>query len=61
MIDKLLRVFEECIREHPDQWHVMEPIWAPAARSVAGEDPIGAAAPVFPAIRDTPVEEVKVG
>lgn len=26
----LLRIFEAAIREHPEQWHVMDPIW-PAA------------------------------
>jgi KDO2-lipid IV(A) lauroyltransferase len=23
----LLRIFEEAIREHPEQWHVLDPIW----------------------------------
>ncbi len=23
----LLRIFEQAIREHPDQWHVLDPIW----------------------------------
>jgi KDO2-lipid IV(A) lauroyltransferase len=26
----LLRIFEVAIREHPEQWHVLDPIW-PAA------------------------------
>jgi lauroyl/myristoyl acyltransferase len=26
----LLRIFEQAIREHPEQWHVLDPIW-PAA------------------------------
>jgi lauroyl/myristoyl acyltransferase len=26
----LLRIFEKAIREHPEQWHVLDPIW-PAA------------------------------
>ena len=25
--DEVLRIWEELIREHPDQWHVLEPIW----------------------------------
>jgi KDO2-lipid IV(A) lauroyltransferase len=24
---EILRIFESVIREHPDQWHVLEPIW----------------------------------
>jgi KDO2-lipid IV(A) lauroyltransferase len=27
----LLRIFEEAIREHPEQWHVLDPIWPAAA------------------------------
>ncbi len=26
--DEVLRIFEHVIREHPDQWHVLEPIWS---------------------------------
>jgi KDO2-lipid IV(A) lauroyltransferase len=26
----LLRIFEEAIREHPEQWHVLDPIWPDA-------------------------------
>jgi len=29
----LLRLFEDAIRTHPDQWHVLDPIWAPAGTS----------------------------
>jgi phosphatidylinositol dimannoside acyltransferase len=25
--EEVLRVFERTIREHPDQWHVLDPIW----------------------------------
>jgi len=29
----LLRIFEAAIREHPEQWHVLDPIWtAPGTR-----------------------------
>lgn len=28
---EILRVFEQTIREHPDQWHVMAPIWPDVA------------------------------
>ncbi len=29
----LLRIFERAIRDHPEQWHVLDPIWtAPGAR-----------------------------
>jgi lauroyl/myristoyl acyltransferase len=24
---KLLALFEQVISEHPDQWHVLDPIW----------------------------------
>ncbi len=30
-VERLLRLFEHKIREHPDQWHVLEPLW-PARR-----------------------------
>jgi lauroyl/myristoyl acyltransferase len=23
----LLRIFEAAIRDHPEQWHVLDPIW----------------------------------
>jgi lauroyl/myristoyl acyltransferase len=36
-MDRLLRIFEDCIRRYPDQWHVMEPIWASPAASLAPE------------------------
>jgi lauroyl/myristoyl acyltransferase len=25
--EKALRLFEQVIHEHPDQWHVLDPIW----------------------------------
>ena len=28
---EVLRVFESVIREHPDQWHVLDPLWEPDA------------------------------
>jgi phosphatidylinositol dimannoside acyltransferase len=59
-MEKLLRIFEECIRQHPDQWHVMEPIWAQAQPGVAVST-LPAADPGFPGLLDTHVEEVKVG
>ena len=34
-MDRLLRIFEDCIRRYPDQWHVMEPIWASPGLSLA--------------------------
>ncbi len=27
----LLRIFEDAIRRHPEQWHVLDPIWTTAA------------------------------
>jgi phosphatidylinositol dimannoside acyltransferase len=29
----LLRIFEQAIREHPEQWHVLDPIWPAAGTS----------------------------
>jgi KDO2-lipid IV(A) lauroyltransferase len=58
-MEKLLRVFEECIRQHPDQWHVMEPIWK-AEPEVGVASPAATAAPVLPVRRDQ-AEEVNVG
>ena len=60
-MEKLLRVFEECIRQHPDQWHVMEPIWKPAESTAAVSSLPPTAAPVFPAPRDPQAEEASVG
>ena len=59
-MEKLLRIFEECIRQHPDQWHVMEPIWTQAQPGVAART-TAAAEPAFPGPLDTHAEEVKVG
>jgi lauroyl/myristoyl acyltransferase len=59
-MEKLLRIFEECIRQHPDQWHVMEPIWTQARPGVAART-MPAAEPAFPGPLDTHAEEVKVG
>ena len=59
-MEKLLRIFEECIRQHPDQWHVMEPIWTPAQPGVAART-MAAAEPAFPGPLDTHAEEAKVG
>jgi KDO2-lipid IV(A) lauroyltransferase len=28
---RILALFESVIRQHPDQWHVLDPIWAPAS------------------------------
>ena len=28
--EQLLRLFEQIIRDHPDQWHVLDPIWPSA-------------------------------
>jgi hypothetical protein len=25
-----LRIFEKAIRDHPEQWHVLDPIWTAA-------------------------------
>ncbi|HEV3232834.1 MAG TPA: hypothetical protein VG245_11345 [Candidatus Dormibacteraeota bacterium] len=47
-IQSLLRTFENWIREYPDQWHVMVPIFdagAPEAATAAGHKPAIAAAP----------------
>jgi lauroyl/myristoyl acyltransferase len=58
-MERLLRVFEDCIRRHPDQWHVMEPIW----KGEPEVDAVGRTAtpePVIPARRD-PAEELNVG
>ena len=59
-MEKLLRIFEECIRQHPDQWHVMEPIWTQAQPGVAART-TAAAEPAFPGPLDTHAEEAKVG
>ena len=51
--EHLLRVFEDCIRKYPDQWHVMEPIWTePELATVAS--------PVRAPI-ETRAEEANVG
>ena len=34
---EVLRIFEGVIAEHPDQWHVLDPIWA-AAQPASSED-----------------------
>jgi lauroyl/myristoyl acyltransferase len=60
-VEKLLRVFEECIRQHPDQWHVMEPLWKEPATAAAIAPAPAVVAPVLPAARDSHAEEVKVG
>jgi KDO2-lipid IV(A) lauroyltransferase len=59
--EKLLRVFEACIRRYPDQWHVMEPIWAEAETEALGDAPMTTAVQVFAATRDRPAEEANVG
>jgi phosphatidylinositol dimannoside acyltransferase len=58
---KLLSLFEDCIRSYPDQWHVVEPIWAVTEPKTAGDKAIDAAVQVFPAALDQPAEEVSVG
>ena len=58
---KLLRLFEDCIRRYPEQWHVMEPIWPATEPKTAGDAAISAAVQVFPAALDQPAEEVNVG
>jgi KDO2-lipid IV(A) lauroyltransferase len=64
-----LRLFEECIRRYPDQWHVMEPLWQPgpeadteADENAADADP-GAAVRIYPAGAgsELPNEEAGVG
>jgi lauroyl/myristoyl acyltransferase len=60
-IEKLLRLFEDCIRRHPDQWHVMEPIWKQTERVAAAGSAPAAAATAFSTSRDPQAEEVKVG
>ena len=39
-----LRLFEDCIRRHPDQWHVMEPIWQDAPEAAGAAAPARSAA-----------------
>ena len=35
---EVLRIFESIIRDHPDQWHVMDPIWStPATTDTVAE------------------------
>jgi KDO2-lipid IV(A) lauroyltransferase len=42
---ELLRLFEQVILEHPDQWHVLDPIWRePATASLVGDPPEDTAA-----------------
>jgi KDO2-lipid IV(A) lauroyltransferase len=60
-VEQLLRVFEQCIREHPDQWHVMEPVWTQPEPGAQSSGVPAAAVQVFPASRDTQAEEVNVG
>ncbi len=36
-VEHLLRIFERQIREHPDQWHVLEPLWPVHPQSVADQ------------------------
>ncbi|MEA2646125.1 MAG: phosphatidylinositol dimannoside acyltransferase [Chloroflexota bacterium] len=48
-VNQALRVFEDCIRRYPDQWHVMEPIWAPAEAADEAAAAPSAAVRVFPA------------
>ena len=55
-IAHVLRLFEACIRQYPDQWHVMEPIFPAAPRTATK-----AAVQVLPAALDQPAEEVNVG
>jgi len=41
---EVLRVFEAVIREHPDQWHVLDPLWrsAPAPAAEPRAEVVGA-------------------
>ena len=52
-VKRALRVFEDFIRRYPDQWHVMEPIWEPAATPRSAGAP-AAAVRIFPAGPSTP-------
>lgn len=36
-IERLLRIFERQIRAHPDQWHVLEPLWPATPRPLSSE------------------------
>jgi KDO2-lipid IV(A) lauroyltransferase len=58
---KLLRIFEDCIRRYPDQWHVMERVWPEVGMEHLGDAPMTAAVQVFAATHDQPAEEANVG
>jgi len=58
---KLLRLFEDCIRRYPDQWHVMEPIWPAIEPRAAGDAAITAAIQVAPGALDHAAEEANLG
>jgi KDO2-lipid IV(A) lauroyltransferase len=36
-VERLLRIFERHIRAHPDQWHVLEPLWPATPRPLSSE------------------------
>ena len=36
-VERLLRTFEEWVRDYPDQWHVMIPLWAGQAQADHGD------------------------
>jgi KDO2-lipid IV(A) lauroyltransferase len=58
---KLLRIFEDCIRRYPDQWHVMERVWPEVGMEHLADAPMTAAVQVFAATHDQPAEEANVG
>jgi KDO2-lipid IV(A) lauroyltransferase len=58
---RLLRIFEDCIRRYPDQWHVMERLWPEVGMEQLGDAPMTAAVQVFAATHDQPAEEANVG
>jgi KDO2-lipid IV(A) lauroyltransferase len=62
-MDRLLRLFEDCIRRYPDQWHVMEPIWSRPGLNLAPTPGIGSAtrAPEGVAEPSIELEEAQLG
>jgi phosphatidylinositol dimannoside acyltransferase len=62
-MNRLLRIFEGCIRRYPDQWHVMEPIWASPGLSLASAPAIAGGTEGAGDLDGAPIEleEAKLG
>src|ERR1700737_3373995 len=62
-MNRLLRLFEDCIRRYPDQWHVMEPIWPRPGLNFAPEPGIASETPRRDGVAEPSIEleEAKLG